>query len=199
MEIVRNGEAGFIGTSYNIDNASAVFFQRARGTPAPSGVLAGDSLGYFGAGGYATTHFGDGVGVMAVVAMENWTDTAQGTAVAFANTPLGTTDFVVGSGDSADGNVGLGTPGDANGIPTATDKLQVYGDLRVGAGSNGCVKNFAGTQIAGHVRVRPPLQEEHHAVRFGPAAADRAATGQLSSGARWNFPNVISATRRPTA
>jgi hypothetical protein len=48
------------------------------------------------------------------------------------------------------GNVGIGTPADANGIPTATDRLQVFGDLRVGTtGTNGCVKNFAGTQLTG--------------------------------------------------
>jgi len=46
--------------------------------------------------------------------------------------------------------LGLGTPGDANGIPTATDRLQAFGDIRVGtSGTNGCLKNFAGTGIAG--------------------------------------------------
>ena len=48
------------------------------------------------------------------------------------------------------GNVGIGTPAGANGIPTATDKLQVFGDVRVGTAlTSGCVKNFAGTGIAG--------------------------------------------------
>jgi hypothetical protein len=48
------------------------------------------------------------------------------------------------------GNVGIGTPADANGVPTATDRLQVFGDIRVGnSGTNGCVKNFAGTQLTG--------------------------------------------------
>jgi hypothetical protein len=36
---------------------------------------------------------------------------------------------------------------------TATDKLQVFGDVRVGAGTNGCVKNFAGTGLIGHVHL----------------------------------------------
>jgi hypothetical protein len=49
------------------------------------------------------------------------------------------------------GNVGIGTPVDASGlIPTATDKLQVFGDIRVGTtGTNGCLLNFGGGTITG--------------------------------------------------
>ena len=151
LDIVRNGETTIVGTSFNDDDGSAVFFQRARGTQqAPAAVLAGDALGYFGAGGYGATSFGDGVGAMAVLAAEDWSDTAQGTTIGFANTPLGTTDFVPQMAILPNGFVGLGTPGDANGIPTATDRLQVFGDIRVGTtGTDGCIKNFAGTGIAG--------------------------------------------------
>ena len=151
VEIVRNGETTVVGTSFNDDDGSAVFFQRARGTSqAPAAVQAGDALGYFGAGGYGATSFGEGVGAMAVLAAENWTDTAQGTTVAFATTPLTTTGFVPQVAILPNGFVGLGTPGDANGIPTATDRLQVFGDVRVGtAGTDGCIKNFAGTGIVG--------------------------------------------------
>jgi hypothetical protein len=46
-----------------------------------------------------------------------------------------------------DGNVGIGT---FNEIPTIADKLQVFGDIRVGTtGTNGCLRDFAGTGIAG--------------------------------------------------
>ena len=45
-----------------------------------------------------------------------------------------------------DGNVGIGTFTE---IPTIADKLQVFGDIRVGTtGTNGCIKDFGGT-IAG--------------------------------------------------
>jgi hypothetical protein len=151
VEIVRNGEANFLGTSYNDGDGSAVYFRRARGTQqTPSAVLAGDALGYFGGTGYGATAWGNGAGVIAAVAAENWTDTANGSLIGFATTPSGTTDFVVQAAILSNGNLGLGTPGDVNGIPTATDKLQVFGDVRVGtAGTNGCLKNFAGTGIAG--------------------------------------------------
>jgi hypothetical protein len=151
VEIVRNGDASIASTSYTNGDGSAIFFQRARGTlQTPSAVQSGDALGYFGATGYGATNWGNGAGAIAVVAAENWTDTANGSLIGFATTPVGTTDFVVQAAILSNGNVGLGTPGDANGIPTATDRLQVFGDVRVGTtGTNGCIKNFAGTGIIG--------------------------------------------------
>ncbi len=151
FEIVRNGEANIQSTSYNDGDGSAVFFQRARGTSAaPTAIQAGDVMGYFGAGGYGTTGFGDGAGAMAIIAAENWTDTANGATVAFASTSIGTTDFVPRMVILPSGFVGIGTPGDANGIPTATDRLQVFGDARVGdAGTNGCLKRFDGNFLVG--------------------------------------------------
>jgi hypothetical protein len=128
-----------------------MFFERARGTAqTPTAVQAGDALGYFGATGYGATNWGNGAGVMAVVAAENWTDTANGNTIAFVTTPLGTTDFVPQVAILPNGFLGLGTPGDGNGIPTAADRLQAFGDIRVGtSGTNGCIKNFAGTGIIG--------------------------------------------------
>jgi hypothetical protein len=46
-----------------------------------------------------------------------------------------------------DGNVGIGTFTE---FPTIADKLQVFGDIRVGTtGTNGCINNFAGTGLVG--------------------------------------------------
>ena len=48
------------------------------------------------------------------------------------------------------GFVGIGDWTIPGGTPTAADRLQVFGDIRVGdSGTNGCVKNFAGTQLTG--------------------------------------------------
>ena len=58
---------------------------------------------------------------------------------------MGTTDASPAMALLPSGDVGIGTPADANGIPTATDKLQVFGDVRVGTtGTNGCIMNFGG-------------------------------------------------------
>jgi hypothetical protein len=70
--------------------------------------------------------------------------------MAFFATPLGGNDGQLYMSILPDGNVGIGTPTDVNGFPTATDKLQVFGDARVGnAGTNGCLKRFDGTALAG--------------------------------------------------
>ena len=84
------------------------------------------------------------------------------------------------------GNVGIGT---FNEIPTITDKLQVFGDIRVGTtGTNGCSRTSTGTASLGTLLVRPALQERHHAVRPGARASSRRCSPCTTSGARPNFP-----------
>jgi hypothetical protein len=150
VEIVRDGDTGIVGISYTSNDGGAVLFARARGgIQAPTAVLAGDSLAFFGGTGYKPSGFGD-INGFALAAAENWTNTAAGTAVGFITTPLGTLTPTLQAAILPNGNLGLGTAADANGILTATDKLQVFGDIRVGTtGTNGCLKNFAGTGLAG--------------------------------------------------
>jgi hypothetical protein len=153
LEVARTGTNSAVAATLYADGADAGAFlvaQTARGTAAaPLAVQAGDFLGALLISGYATTRFQEAAAVAAVAA-ENFTDTARGTVLGFATTPLGGNDSVLGMALLPSGNVGIGTPGDANGIPTATDKLQVFGDARLGnAGTNGCLKNFAGTGIVG--------------------------------------------------
>jgi hypothetical protein len=154
VEVLRQGQQGatVLATTYGAEqtNGGGAFFVRnARGTPAaPAAVELGDALGYFAGGGYGTTGFGDEFGGgMVVVAAENWTDAAQGALLAFITQPLGATEAAAHMAIMPDGNVGIGT---FNEIPTIADKLQVFGDIRVGTtGTNGCLRDFAGTGIAG--------------------------------------------------
>src|SRR3954470_18090179 len=125
--------------------------RKTRGTAAaPSAVGNGDTLASFSGRGFATSNFGIGGGGMSVSAAENWTDATQGTLMYFNTTANGTTASVPRMAITAAGDVGIGTPLDGTGFPTAADKLQVFGDVRVGTtGTNGCLKNFAGTGIPG--------------------------------------------------
>ena len=71
---------------------------------------------------------------------------------------------------AAPNNIGVGTA-------TPADKLHVAGDVRVGTGMTGCVKD-AGRD--GHRRdlcIGRALQEEHHAVRESAGQRDAAAAG----------------------
>jgi len=120
-----------------------------RGTAAaPSAVQSGDVLAGFLGRGYGATNFnGTGNGGMFVRAAETWTDLAQGTSIHFNLTATGTNTPTTRMTIMPDGNVGIGTFTD---IPTITDKLQVSGDIRMGtSGTNGCLKNFAGTGLIG--------------------------------------------------
>ena len=151
VELVRQGSpAEFRITLFKAGGGEDPgFFNRtARGTAAaPSAVQLGDELGGFGSTGYGATGFGEGEGGMFIVAAENWTDAARGALTAFFSTPVGASEGAVHMAIMPDGNVGIGTFDE---IPTIADKLQVFGDIRVGTtGTNGCLRNFAGTGIAG--------------------------------------------------
>jgi len=192
VEIVRQGNASrkFNATTYSGASKPGEFnfvTRAARGTPAtPAAVQSGDELGGFNATGYGTTDFGNfGAGIGAF-AMENWTDTAQGAALVLGTTPLGSSDGEINTIIMPGGNVGIGT---FNAFPTITDKLQVFGDIRVGtAGTNGCLKNFAGTGIAGTCSSDRRLKKD--ITPFAPALDKVAALQPVTYFWRANeFPN----------
>ena len=149
VEAVRTGDAAVVGaTSFNTGCCAGFLARMARGTPAaPAAVHSGDALALFQGDGYGATQFSSEAAAMIILAAENWTDTAHGTVVAFSTTPLGSTESAAHMGIMPDGNVGIGTFTE---IPTIADKLQVFGDIRVGTtGTNGCIKDFGGAPIAG--------------------------------------------------
>ena len=126
-----------------------IVLRTARGTrAAPSAVQFGDELGGLAVTGYGATGFvGDGGAGFGAFAAENWTDTAQGTALGLFATPIGSNEGQVNMVILPGGNIGIGV---FNDFPTISDKLQVFGDIRVGTtGTNGCIKDFGGNQIAG--------------------------------------------------
>ena len=155
LEVSRTGDdSAVVATAYTNGNDAAGFFlaRTARGTQAaPTPTQQGDILGGFIAQGRATTDFAnDAQGGVAVFAAENFTDTANGASLVFGSTPLGTANVNLAMALLPNGFLGIGTPADTFGVPTATDRLQVFGDARVGnAGTNGCVKRFDGTGLIG--------------------------------------------------
>jgi hypothetical protein len=155
LEVSRTGgDATMRLSSYanGNTNANPEYSTRfANGTPAaPTAVQSGNIMALWVAGGYGATQFSDVNGGMGVIAQENWTDTAHGTTTAFLATPLGSNNPHLYAAILPSGNVALGDWTFPNPAPTAADKLQVFGDVRVGtSGTNGCIKNFAGTGILG--------------------------------------------------
>ena len=148
VEAARDGDVAVFGATSFGECCAGFVARLARGTAAaPAAVQLGDPLALFQGDGYGATDFSSEAGGMVILAAENWTDTAQGTAVAFTTTPVGSTEEAGRMAIMPDGNVGIGTFTD---FPTITDKLQVFGDIRVGTtGTNGCIKDFGGAPIAG--------------------------------------------------
>jgi hypothetical protein len=156
---ISGGNAYVMATTFTHGPEVSGFFGRvARGTPStPEAVLRGDALNIFGGIGYDGRPFAPYFPSLpnadiALIAAEGWTQDAHGTAIVFNTTPLGTNlETLFTMAILPNGNVGIGTPRDlVTGLPTATDKLQVLGDIRVGTtGTNGCIKDFSGNGIAG--------------------------------------------------
>jgi hypothetical protein len=147
-----NPSANLVSTTYGNSSAGSQFNGRkARGTSAgPGAVLNGDTLASFGGESIGLSFFQIRA-AMILQTKENWTDTAQGTSMAFRTTGVGssTTSPVMSIGPG--GNVGIDMPLDGNGnAMPALDRLQVFGDVRIGmSGANGCLKDFNGTGIVG--------------------------------------------------
>jgi hypothetical protein len=155
LEVSQTGSvAAVVATAYANAISTAIPFMATRfanGTAAaPSAVQSGNAIGVWSGAGYGTTKFGDVTGGMTVLAQENWTDAAQGTATGLFATAIGSLSPQLHMAVLPSGNVGIGDWAITGGTPAAADRLQVFGDIRVGvAGTDGCVKNFAGTGIIG--------------------------------------------------
>jgi len=150
IDVLRSGQdSNVVNTSYG--GQPNVFLIAGRGThAAPAPVQIGDILGFVGLGGIDGTNAAGLAAYMGSAATENWTGTARGSALGFGTTAIGTTTQTLNLAILSNGNVGIGTPKDVNGLPTATDRLQVFGDVRVGTtGTNGCIKGFDGTGLTG--------------------------------------------------
>jgi hypothetical protein len=154
--VSRDGHDAAVATTVytdtNPNNANPVYFTRfANGTQGtPTAAQSGQILGGWIASGYGSTQFGDVVGGMGVLAMENFTDAAQGSATALISTATGTTTAQLHVAVLPTGFVGIGDWALQGVTPTAADRLQVFGDIRVGtSGTNGCLKNFGAGIIGG--------------------------------------------------
>ena len=118
-----------IGQAVTVDTYGAapdIRFRRAEGTVAnPSAVTFNKAIGAITAVGYGTNGFSPFRGLISFNASENWTDSAQGTFIAFYNTATGGTTTSEKMRIDPSGNVGIGTTAplfklDVNGEINAT-------------------------------------------------------------------------------
>jgi hypothetical protein len=116
---------------------------RTGGSPAaPGPVQNGDILLDIKAAGHNGAAFSNPRVGLEMSATENWGPAANGTSIRFMTTPNGGTATTMRMYIAPNGNVGIGTI-----VPA--DRLDVTGDIRVGTGVTGCVRDNDGTVIAG--------------------------------------------------
>lgn len=98
-------------TGSNGPAVSAIITRKARGTlTAPTAIKLDDGIGGFGARGYGATGFSSGSrAYFYTYAGENWTDSVQGTYMAFGTTPIGSTTVAEKMRLTGAGYLGIGT------------------------------------------------------------------------------------------
>ncbi len=135
------GTASGLFDTYNNGNYSQFYFRRSRGTVAsPSAIQLNDIIGRLIFTGRAATGFSGTRAAVTALAAENWTDTAQGTLLWLATTPIGSTVPAVTLAIDDAGRVGIGTT-------TPTDLLDVNSDLvRVRTAKTPASASAAGNQ-----------------------------------------------------
>ncbi len=158
---IQNDDFGFDLSLTTAGRGPLFRGRRSNGTlanPTATGA-SGTLLSMFG-WGHDGTSFQGGGGIQ-VAASQQWASLARGTRIDFYTTPNGTIGLSQAMTIDHDGQVGIGT-----GAPA--DRLHVLGDVRVG----NCVRNSAGTQIAGTCASDERFKRE---ITPFPAMLDRVA------------------------
>ncbi|MEZ5283709.1 MAG: tail fiber domain-containing protein [Vicinamibacterales bacterium] len=132
---------------------------------APSAVPLNGALLILRGQGHTGTDFQEGAAVV-LRAVEPWTATAHGSRVEFQTTTIGTTNQNTRVVIEDQGEVGIGTT-------TPLDQLDVVGNIRVGTGTIGCVRDRDGTIIAG--TCASDRRFKRNIVAFAPALERVAA------------------------
>lgn len=145
VEAEGSSTGGRIGTkmSTNLVAQPGLFIgYRSRGTSAaPAALQANDHIIGFAASGYGTSAYSGGYPLFVVCASENWTNTANGFRIIFANASNGTIAPAERMRIENDGNVGINTS-----APTA--KLHVAGTIRFSSLGAGTVQSDANGNLS---------------------------------------------------
>jgi hypothetical protein len=130
--------------AWAIDKPARVLGIRANGSrEAPLQVFAGQKLALFAGAAYGLYGSAAYTASMEFSATETWTANGFGSKIDFFTAPNGSINTVHRLAIAENGNVGIGTQSPA-------DRLDVFGDIRVGTGiANGCLKHHGGNALIG--------------------------------------------------
>jgi hypothetical protein len=178
-----------VGTNptLRVDNYSNVVgdspnfnFLSARGAVgAPLATVSGDNLGQFAAAGYTGSAFPGSKVKVVFLSTENWTPTANGTAMAFQTTTNGTTVRTERMRIDNTGNVGIGTTTPANPLSVNGVVQSLVGGFKFPDGTVQTTAQLVGP--AGAQGPAGPIGLTGPAGPAGPQGASGAAASLLTS------------------
>ncbi len=160
-------------TRYSNAQSPKFIGRRAQGTSAiPSAVQSGDSLAVFGGRGYGTTDFSSDTGAyMNIYASQDWTDSNQGSTIAFYNTPNNTASpvprLVIFEGGTIE-------------AINYDDSIDIGATQYSNTASAGAGANFAGRRARGTFDAKLSVQQNDYLATF----TGRGYDGTTFSGAR---------------
>jgi hypothetical protein len=137
-----NAKARLLFDAFGAGFQPQLTYRFARGTAAsPAAVQSGDTLGQVTASGYKATGYAQGSrAVITFLSTENWTDTANGTAIIFGTTANGSAAVVERLRIDHNGNIGIGTTN-----PVFDSNTTRYFSVDGGSGSFASIGAAGGT------------------------------------------------------
>lgn len=137
----------YVGTT--AAGAPGIILRKARGTSSsPTAAQSGDTLGVFGFRGYGSTAFSSGSrAALLAYAAETWTDTAQGTYLAYSTTINGSTTLSEKLRIDNDGNVLIGTTTNGGFKLDVNGTFRSQGDVTIADAKNIILNTTTGTKI----------------------------------------------------
>jgi len=195
-----DGVAAFFQTD-SFANSGNLTFRRANNTAAAvSALVSGDSIGVIGARGYGATGYSSTARAQITIkTTQDWTDTAQGTRIAFSVTSAGS---ITNAESFSIGSLGISTTG-----VVSAASLNVTGDVSASTGKViGSSASFANMLSANNVNISGVLSANNinvgGSLLLGSAIVSAgglnvtgdilAATGRVTASAA-NFSGTVSA------
>ena len=166
LEVLSSSTAEIVGTAHG---SQALFIgQKANGSPAsPTAVQSGNELAWFGARGYTGSGFSGTRAAMKMQASENWTGSANGADLLFANTPNGSSTSVERMRITQNGFVGIGTATPVASLQVSSSNPQIYVTA-----SGGGYAQFIGQSANGSLDTPTAVTSGQNLVWFGAQGHD---------------------------
>lgn len=177
----------------NNTDSPGLFYRAARGTAAsPTASQSGDFIGYFAGFGYGATGYSSAPqAAILMYVNQNWTDSAQGTAMDFATALNGTTTRATKMTIDNKGHIGFTntapTISSCGTSPSTARGTDTAGEVTEGTTATGCTITFANSGYTAAPYCVVGLQTQQVAFSYSISTTAITVTNTSASGDKINW------------